>query len=43
MAWCQGCAGSGRSVMYEQLVACEECIGDGNCVLCVGEGTVVDE
>lgn len=39
-AWCRSCGGSGRYLMYEELVACQECIGDGSCVACEGKGVV---
>jgi hypothetical protein len=41
MAWCQGCGGSGRHLM-ERLIGCAECIGDGNCIMCAGEGNVYE-
>lgn len=36
LAWCAACGGLGRTVLSEQLVECEECIGDGSCVACGG-------
>jgi len=38
LAWCQGCGGNGRQLMYEELIPCEDCVGDGSCAPCVGTG-----
>lgn len=35
--WCPQCGGSGKHLLYEELVACDECIGDGACIACGGE------
>jgi hypothetical protein len=34
--WCPDCGG--QPLMYEQLVECEECTGDGSCLTCKGTG-----
>ena len=36
--WCPACDGSGRYLMYNELVPCQDCIGDGACVPCAGSG-----
>lgn len=35
-AWCPDCGGHG--LIYEELLVCRDCIGNGYCVACCGEG-----
>ena len=41
--WCTGCGGTGKRLMDAQLVECGECVGDGSCVQCGGEGRWRDD
>ncbi len=38
--WCPACGGNGRYLMYDELVPCQACVGDGACVPCLGSGQV---
>ena len=38
--WCPACGGSGRYLMYDELVPCQACVGDGACLSCMGTGEV---